>query len=247
VTQMLAKPQLWWRAAIVLGGVAGLLFGNPALAKFTCQSNLLALGYFSASVSLMLRRRTTEPAAPRLRGPVTFSLMITCLVSYFLLDNMASPFPGLSDPDAYIALGNRGTFLLHYVVPIMVLIDWLAFGPHRVSRWRDLPLWLLIPVGYALMSIARAVIAPTVPDRYPYFFLDPTSHGYGWVVLQMLQLAVEFAVLAAIVMGLDRAVAAITSRRPLPADERVRYDHVHEPAPDTRQPSRPAGQGAAES
>ncbi|MEV6487463.1 Pr6Pr family membrane protein [Actinoplanes sp. NPDC051633] len=134
-------------------------------------------------------------------------------MSHFLLNNGASPLPGLVVADPSEALSNRATFLLHYVVPIMVLIDWLAFGPHRVSPWRDLPLWLIFPLGYGIASILRAVLAPAAPYRYPYFFLDPTDHGYGWVALQMLQLAVEFAALGAILLALDRLAAKLTSAR----------------------------------
>jgi hypothetical protein len=48
-----------------------------------------------------------------------------------------------------------------------------------------------------------------VPIKYPYFFLDPAGHGYGWVGLQFVQLGIIFGVLGAAVVGLDRLGAAI--------------------------------------
>ena len=128
------KPQLWWRAAIVACAVAGLLIGEHRVIYYTCQSNLIVLGYFAGCVYWMVRRDTVEVPAPRLRGPVTLWILITCLISHFVLNHGASPLPGLSDPDPAAALANWSAFLVHYVVPMMVVADWLAFGPRRQAR-----------------------------------------------------------------------------------------------------------------
>jgi len=93
-------------------------------------------------------------------------------------------------------------------------------------RWRSILLWILYPLGYGLMVELRAVVVPAAPVRYPYFFLNPTDKGYGWVAGQFLYLFVVFAILGAAVVGLDR-LAALGSRRgtaagapePLPASE----------------------------
>jgi hypothetical protein len=81
-----------------------------------------------------------------------------------------------------------------------------------VSPWRDLPLWILFPLGYGAASVARAVAFPTVGDRYPYFFLDPTSQGYGWVAGQFVRLGLIFAVLGAVLLAYDRLAARVTTR-----------------------------------
>lgn len=201
-----ARPEFWWRAAIVACGAVGLLTGEHRIIYFTCQSNLIVLGYYTGVLYWMVRRRTVEPAAPRLRGAITLWILITGLISHFMLNHGANPLPGLADPDPAVALAERSSFLLHYVVPALVLADWLAFGPHRVVPWRDLPLWILFPLGYGVVAVARAVLFPAISSRYPYFFLDPTEHGYDWVGGQFLKLAVIFVVLGAVVLGLDRLV-----------------------------------------
>lgn len=198
---------MWWRALIVASGVAGLLTGGHRIAFYTSQSNLIVLGYFTAVLYWMIRRGTTDPAAPRLRGAVTLWIVITGLVAHFVNNHGVNPLPGLVHGDPAALLAHRSIFLLHYVVPALVLIDWLAFGPRRSARWRDLPLWLCFPLGYGATSVARAVLFPVVPDRYPYAFLDPTGHGYGWVALQLLRLGAEFAILGALLIGLDRLLS----------------------------------------
>ncbi|GAA3552335.1 Pr6Pr family membrane protein [Nonomuraea rosea] len=199
-----ARPQLWWRAAMVAVGVLGLLTGSHRIVFYTSQSNIILLGYYVGVLYWMVQRRTTDPAAPRLRGAVTLWILITGLVSHFVTNHGENPLPGLLDGDPATLLANRSIFLLHYVVPVMALADWLAFGPHRVVRWRDLPWWLCFPLGYGVSSVARAVAFPEVPNRYPYFFLNPTEHGYGWVALWLVLLGLGFAALGALIIGLDR-------------------------------------------
>jgi hypothetical protein len=214
----MSKPQFWLRAVIVACGVAGLLMGEQRLIYFTAQSNLLTLAYFVGALFWMVRRGTTEAPAPRWRGAVTLWILITGLISHFMLNHGADPLPGLAAADPLDALTNRSLFLVHYVVPVLVLVDWVAFGPHRVVRWRDVPLWIAYPLGYGLMIEARGALLPAAPVRFPYFFLDPTSHGYGWVALQFVQLAVIFGLLGLLVVGLDRLAAlAGTQRAPRPA------------------------------
>jgi hypothetical protein len=207
------RPQFWWRAGIVGCAVAGLLATEHRILYFTAQSNIIALGYFAGLLYWMVHRNTAEPAAPRLRGAVTLWILITCLISHFLLSNGANPLPGLAADDPVTALRNWSAFLVHYVVPAMVLIDWVTFGPHRVVRWRDIPLWVAFPLGYGLLIEIRAVLLPAAPIRYPYFFLNPAERGYDWVAGQFVQLGVIFGILGAVVVGLDRLAALATSRR----------------------------------
>ena len=207
-----ARPQFWWRVAIVVCGLVGLLAGQHRIAFYTSQSNIITLGYFAGVLYWMIRRNTVEPAAPRLRGAVTLWIVITGLISHVLLQHGENPLPGLLADDPATALINRSLFLVHYVVPVLVLVDWVAFGPHRVVPWRDLPLWILFPLGYGVASVARAVAFPTVSDRYPYFFLDPTERGYDWVDGQFLELAMIFVGLGAALLGLDRLAGAVGER-----------------------------------
>jgi hypothetical protein len=204
-----ARPAFWWRVAIVVGGLSGLLLGEHRIVYFTAQSNVITLGYFAGALYWMVVRGTTDPPAPRLRGGGTLWILITGLISHVVLNHGENPLPGLSDPDPAEALANRSLFLLHYVVPVLVLVDWVAFGPHRVVRWRDVPLWIVYPLGYGFLIEGRAALLPGVPVRYPYFFLDPTEHGYAWVGGQFVELGVVFAVLGAFVVGLDRLAARL--------------------------------------
>ncbi|MDH6132370.1 hypothetical protein P3T37_001755 [Kitasatospora sp. MAA4] len=210
------RPALWWRLAIVLSSGLGLITGTGSLVYFTVESNVIVLGYFAAAVYWMTKRATVDAPAPRLRGAATLYILITGLVAHILLNHGANPLPGLvSGPDR---LQNWSSFFLHYVSPVMVVLDWIVLRPRNASRWKDLPLWLSFPLGYALVTELRAALFPQFPNKYPYFFLDPSRNGYGWVWLQIAQLTVEFVVLASVVVGLDRLGTAVRTRLLKPAE-----------------------------
>ncbi|WP_441246786.1 Pr6Pr family membrane protein [Kitasatospora sp. McL0602] len=196
------RPAFWWRLAIALSAGLGLILGQGSLVYFTIESNVIVLGYFAGAVYWMAKRGTVDAPAPRLRGAATLYITITGIVAHVLLNHGANPLPGLtSGPEQ---LQNWSSFFLHYVTPVMVMIDWLCLKPRNASHWRDMPLWLTFPLGYAGLTLLRGALFPHFTNAYPYFFLDPTTNGYGWVAGQIAQLTVEFIVLAAAVVGLDR-------------------------------------------
>ncbi|MCX5213770.1 Pr6Pr family membrane protein [Kitasatospora sp. NBC_00240] len=212
------RPALWWRLAIVISAATGLTLGTGSLVYFTIQSNVFVLAYFAGAVYWMKQRGTADAPAPRLRGAVTLYILITGLVSHILLEHGANPLPGLFDgPDK---LQHWSSFFLHYVTPVLVILDWLTLRPRNASHWRDIPLWLAFPLGYAGIVMARSALFSNYPTPYPYFFFDPTEKGYGYVWGQIVLLTVEFVVLAAVVVGLDRLGTLVAGklRRTVPAE-----------------------------
>ncbi|AUG76421.1 hypothetical protein CFP65_1531 [Kitasatospora sp. MMS16-BH015] len=210
------RPAIWWRLAIALSAGFGLITGQGSLVYFTVESNVIVLGYFLGAVYWMAKRNTVDAPAPRLRGAATLYITITGIVAHVLLNHGANPLPGLVEGSSADRLQHWSSFLLHYTTPIMVMIDWLCLKPRNASHWRDLPLWLAFPLGYAGLTLLRAALFPDFTNAYPYFFLDPTTKGYGWVGGQIALLTVEFIVLAAAVVGLDR-LGTLVNRRLKPA------------------------------
>lgn len=197
-------PAFWWRVAIVIVVLWGLVAGERRLAYFTTQSNVIVFAYFAGALYWMVRRRTAAPPAPVLRGGVTTWILTTMVVSHVLLNHFENPIPGLFVTDPRDELANRAIFAMHYVVPLMVLVDWVAFGPHRVVRWRDAAWWLAYPAAYGFIFLWRALALPEVPDRFPYPFLDTDALGAFGSLLEMLRVVAYIAVLGLLVMALDR-------------------------------------------
>jgi hypothetical protein len=91
---------------------------------------------------------------------------------------------------------------LHFVMPPLFALYWLAVVPRDSLTLRNVPAMLIYPLVYVAYSLVRGPIA----DWYPYPFLSVPDHGYGQVFINMIWIAVLFAVIAAILVGLDRAL-----------------------------------------
>ncbi|MGR0220946.1 Pr6Pr family membrane protein [Agromyces sp. ZXT2-6] len=212
VVNVWVAPQFWWRVVIVVVVLWGLIAAERRLAYFTTQTNVIVFGYYAAALYWMVRRASTAPPAPRLRGGVTVWILTTMIVSHVLLNHFENPIPGLFVDDPRDLLANRALFAVHYVVPVMVLVDWVAFGPHRVVRWRDIGWWVLYPFAYGMIFLWRALALPEVPDRFPYPFLHTDDLGVLGALVAMVEVLVYISALSALVILLDRLAGWVGRR-----------------------------------
>ncbi len=108
----------------------------------------------------------------------------------------------------------RHLVLLHYLVPIMTLLDWLLFDPKgRMPAWGPFT-WISLAVGYlAFVQVGVGVFGLYMGggntadiSRYPYTFLDPTIAGAGGVAGFSAAMVAAFIVLGFILYAIDRAL-----------------------------------------
>ncbi|MET9224840.1 Pr6Pr family membrane protein [Lentzea sp. NPDC003310] len=135
---------------------------------FTILSNL-----FAAVVALI---GVFRPVSAQLRGAAVVYMATTGLVYSFLLQGIDVQTPAYAN------------WVLHIIVPILVVAEWLL-APERTRRWWT---WLAFPLAYLVYSLVRGPIV----GWYPYPFLDPRRGGYGSVFLTCLFVAVVFVLLA---------------------------------------------------
>ncbi|WP_125614689.1 Pr6Pr family membrane protein [Specibacter cremeus] len=98
--------------------------------------------------------------------------------------------------------------LLHYVMPVVVVADWLVQSPPRPVRFRNLWIAVLIPVAYLAYSLVRGAAI----NWYPYPFLNPGASGYGAVTVTCLGIAVVFIVVSAALVGLANRLRPLVRR-----------------------------------
>jgi hypothetical protein len=76
--------------------------------------------------------------------------------------------------------------LLHIVVPAMIVLGWLVFGPRqRITRAEFGP-FLVLPVVWLVYTLIRGAIV----HWYPYPFIDVDVHGYLYVAMACLGVSV---------------------------------------------------------
>ncbi len=98
---------------------------------------------------------------------------------------------------------------LHYVMPIVTVIYWFAFVPRGELRWRDMGWWLIYPIAYLAFTLVQG---PRV-GWYPYPFIDVNAHGYAQIAINSVALFVFFAMVSAILIGIDRMMARPAARQ----------------------------------
>lgn len=157
---------------------------------FTIQSNIIVAVVFAIAAVIQLRRGGREPLwLDRVRGAATVYISITGAVYALLLSNI--------DVNTPLPWAN---VVLHYIVPIVTVIDWLLDLPERTIEFRPALVWLAYPIVYLAYSLIRGPIA----DWYPYPFLNPEPHGYGYVAVMSICVAIAATIFVAVVAGATR-------------------------------------------
>jgi hypothetical protein len=132
---------------------------------FTILSNLIA-----ATVLLVGATRVGDPGSERwemVRGAALLYMGVTGIVYAVALQSY-------DDVQTSVYANN----VLHRVMPLVMLLDWL-FEPPRVPLRFDRNLaWLIFPLLYLPYTLIRGPIV----DWYPYPFVDPTRDGGYWRV-----------------------------------------------------------------
>ena len=90
--------------------------------------------------------------------------------------------------------------VLHYIIPIAVLVDFLIDRPKTKIKFKAGLLWVSVPLLYVVYSLVRG----SITNWYPYPFLNPDLKGFGAVVVTVLGLVVLGIVLIAFVTWLTR-------------------------------------------
>jgi hypothetical protein len=156
---------------------------------FTILSNLLA--------ALALFVPVFMPSAFRsgsLRTGVALYMTVTGLIYVTVLRN-------IWDPQGWAFVADA---LLHYMMPVLYLIDWVLFAEKRSLRYGDVPRWLIFPALYAGYSLLRGSVA----DWYPYPFLDVSKLGAGPVAINVMLVVALFACLGFALAWIGRHLPA---------------------------------------
>lgn len=161
---------------------------------FTIQSNL-----FAAAILLVAGLRADQggedsPTWDLVRGAATVYMATTGVVYGLLLsgytDALQTPVPWVNN-------------VLHRVMPLVLVLDWLLLPPaHRIPFRRAL-LWVVYPLAYLAYTLIRG---PRV-DWYPYPFLNPANvGGYAGVAVYGVAIALGFLLFTWAIVALGRRV-----------------------------------------
>jgi hypothetical protein len=179
--------------AHAVGTLAGAPLGGRGLrvlSFFTIQSNVLA-GICSAQLARDPRRDGSVWRVVRLDA--LLGITVTGIVYSTVLAR-------IHEPKGWEQVSTNTVF--HYVVPVLMVLGWLLFGPRpRIDTAAVLRalLWPLLWFGYTLVH-------GELSGWYPYPFVDVAAHGYGRVLTNALLVTAVLGVVGALYGLGDRAL-----------------------------------------
>ncbi len=184
----------------------GLFTGKPETSfpfMFTNISNIAVALYFWCAAIAILRGRADghTPWHPKLKYALMLAITVTWLVAHFMLNWGMVFLGGTFHPDMLV---------LHYVVPMCTIADWLLFDSKGHMEWKDPLTWPLFPLCY-LVYVAICVLGFGVSvlgeeSRWPYFFVNFDVLGaaaFGYIAV----LLVAFVLLGFVYVAIDKRLA----------------------------------------
>ncbi|WP_285727575.1 Pr6Pr family membrane protein [Psychromicrobium xiongbiense] len=149
---------------------------------FTNLSNIFGALVLLVAAFYLITGRKSTPAGDMVRGCAVVCMALVGIVFTALLRevDLGSLLPWINT-------------VLHYVMPIVVVLDWLIQPPARPLDLKKLWIWTLPPIVYLAYSLIRGAIL----NWYAYPFLNPAlSGGYGMVAVTCVGITVVFLVVS---------------------------------------------------
>jgi hypothetical protein len=194
-TFRVAAGILGW-AALALQ-YALVLTGTLGAGSFTRSVNFFS--YFTILTNILAALALTLPwlapqstlggffARPTVRTAIAAYIIIVMTIVYFVLRHLTK----LQGWDFVADL------LLHYVMPVLFVIDWLFLVPKQPLKMRDSLGWLAFPVIYLVWTFIHGAYS----GFYPYPFLSGAELGNARVLMNEAGLLVIFLVLGLILVS----------------------------------------------
>ncbi len=130
--------------------------------------------------------------APNTRAAVLLYMSFVGVSFHILLAH-------IYNPDGIAGVAN---FLMHTLVPILYLVDWLLFSRKRGVTYAAIPFWLIFPVVYGVWSIIQGLVL----GKFPYPFVDVVELGYSGVAINMLGFASAYGVGAVLIVTASKLI-----------------------------------------
>lgn len=161
---------------------------------FTNLSNILALIVLLLGAFYLIQHRETSVGFDLIRGAAVVSMTIVGIVFSILL----------RDEDLGFLLPWVNT-IVHYIMPVVIVLDWLYDPPKTRLAIRQIWVWLIFPLIYVIYSTIRGPLT----GFYAYPFFNPAKvGGYGGVALYCFAILVAFLIVSWLVMLVGNALSS---------------------------------------
>lgn len=160
--------------------------------------------YFTVLMNVVVALALTGPAlfpnsalgrwtaSEGVRAAVAMYIAVVGLTYHFLLSHVW-------DPQGWLFVSNG---LLHYVMPIAFVLDWLVFTPKGRLRWSDAVKWLSVPLVYIVWTAIHGYAS----DWWPYWFVNLPALGLAKAAFWFAVMLALFLVVGLALVAIDRTI-----------------------------------------
>lgn len=200
-----------WRILFAVIGWGGLILQYGVMlsagTRSVLGSTVVFFSFFTILTNVLVALAMTAPAvAPDgrlsrwaasegVRAAIAMYISVVGLIYHALLARTW-------DPQGLTLVANH---ILHTVMPLAFVLDWLLFVPKGRLRWIDPIKWLAYPLLYGVWT----VIHGQTVSWYPYWFIDIGALGWSRALANFGALLAFFLALGLVVVALDRGLSAL--------------------------------------
>lgn len=173
------------------GDHAGVAATTLHYASFFTHSSvlLIAIAFTAPLLAPANRLRMFfEQSAPR--AAIALYIIVVAVVHHVLL----------ADLKVRVGWSAATNIMLHTVLPILYLLDWLIYAPKHRMSFKSIPYWLIYPAAYGVWAIAKGYLT----GSYPYPFLNMAELGLMGVTINMVGFVALFSIGAAVFIALAK-------------------------------------------
>lgn len=160
------------------------------LSYFTHMSVFLVALAFTAALLRPENRLRKFFETPAPRAAIALYIIVVAVVHHLLL----------ADLKVRVGWSAATNTMLHTVVPVLYVIDWLVYASKRRMTYRAIPYWLIYPAVYGVWAVGTGYIA----GAYPYPFLDMDKLGLSGVGISMVGFVALFSIGAALFITMGK-------------------------------------------
>lgn len=164
---------------------------------FTNLSNIFFAIMLLVGAVFLIRRREPTITGDLIRGAAVVAMAVVGLVYFALLrdEDLGTLLPWVN-------------VVVHMIMPVVAVADWLYEPPKTPLTVRHLGFWLIYPLLYLIYTLIRGAVV----GFYPYPFLNPAKvGGAGVVMAYCLAIFVVFLLIGWLVIALGNRPKAIAA------------------------------------
>lgn len=174
-------------------------FSTDFYVFYTNLSNYFCMVMIIIQLVKRVKNKTNEATdtAPRIKFISVIMILVTFLVYNILLAKDSSAAEYFLSP---------GNLIMHLILPILYILDWVLFYTHGKTKWYYPLISTILPLGYVVWIVVRSFIlkGATWTTIYPYFFLNIEKLGWGGFFAWVFGLVAIFIAIGYLFVLIDK-------------------------------------------